>query len=194
MRLFPFLAAFCLAFLGHAIVAVAQEKEGMSPSAKIAEALTAGPAELAENAAVADWDGTVLREGSNGWTCFPDVPEQPGVTPMCLDQQWMKWADAWMNKKDATGVTDIGIGYMLRGGWDASNTDPYATEPGQGDDWVESGPHLMVILPDPTALDDLPTDAHSGGPWVMWKGTPFAHIMIPISGPKSMEHKGKQEH
>ena len=194
MRLFPFLAALCLAVLGHVIVAVAQEKEGMSPSAKIAEAVTAGPADLAENAAVVDWDGTVLREGSNGWTCFPDVPDQPGITPMCLDGQWLKWADAWTNKKDATGVTSIGLAYMLMGGWDASNTDPYATEPANIEDAVPSGPHLMMITPDPTALDNLPTDPHSGGPWVMWKGTPFVHIMIPISGPKSMEHKGEDKH
>ena len=189
MRLFPFLAVLSLVFLGHAAVAVAQEKEGMSASAKIAEALTAGPAELAENAAVVGWDGTVLREGSNGWTCFPDTPDQPGITPMCLDGQWLKWADAWMNKKDATGVTEIGIAYMLGGGWDASNTDPYATMPADIKDAVPSGPHLMVIVPDPAALDNLPTDYTSGGPWVMWKGTPFAHIMIPISGPKAMKHK-----
>jgi hypothetical protein len=189
MRLFPFLAALCLVLLGTATIAVAQEKEGMSASDKIAEAMTAGPAKLAKNAAVADWDGTALREGSNGWTCFPDVPDTPGVTPMCLDGQWLKWADAWMNKKEATGVTDIGIGYMLRGGWDASNTDPYATMSADIKDAVPSGPHLMVILPDPSALDNLPTDYTSGGPWVMWKGTPFAHIMIPISGPKEMKHK-----
>ncbi|NNG15184.1 MAG: hypothetical protein HKM89_01800 [Gemmatimonadales bacterium] len=189
MRPFPLLTALSIAFLGLATVAGAQEKEGMSPKAKIAEAVSAGPAELATNAAVVDWDGTVLREGSNGWTCFPDVKDSPGTDPMCLDQQWMKWADAWVNKKDATGVTEIGIGYMLRGGYDASNTDPYATGPAEGDDWIRSGPHLMVITPDAAALDNLPTDPKSGGPWVMWKGTPFAHIMVPISGPKAMKHK-----
>ncbi|MCH7511681.1 MAG: hypothetical protein IIB19_04865 [Chloroflexi bacterium] len=26
----------------------------------------------------------------------------------------------------------------------------------------------------------LPTDPHSGGPWVMSRGTPYAHIMIPV--------------
>ena len=189
MRLFPFLSALSLAFLVSVSVAVGQEKEGRSASDKIAEAVSAGPAELAEASAVADWDGTALREGTNGWTCFPDRTETPGVTPMCLDGQWLKWADAWVNKKDATGVTEIGIAYMLGGGWDASNTDPYATMPADIKNAVPSGPHLMVILPDPTALDNLPTDYTSGGPWVMWKGTPFAHIMIPISGPKAMKHK-----
>ena len=189
MRRFPLLTVLTLTLLGHATVALAQEKAAMSASDKAAEAVSAGPAELAANAAAVDWDGTVLREGSNGWTCFPDNPEQPGVTPMCLDAQWLKWADAWMNKKNATGVTEIGIAYMLRGGWDASNTDPYATMPADIKDAVPSGPHLMVITPDPGALDNLPTDYTSGGPWVMWKGTPYAHIMIPISGPKEMKHK-----
>jgi hypothetical protein len=26
----------------------------------------------------------------------------------------------------------------------------------------------------------LPTDSKNGGPWVMWAGTPYAHLMIPI--------------
>ena len=29
-------------------------------------------------------------------------------------------------------------------------------------------------------LDSLPTDPKNGGPWVMFKGTPYAHIMVPI--------------
>jgi hypothetical protein len=144
MRPLSLLTALSLALLGHAAVAVAQEKEAVSASDKIAEAVSAGPAELAENAAVVDWDGTVLREGTNGWTCFPDTKPQPGITPMCLDGQWLKWAHAWTNKQEEAGVTGIGIAYMLRGGWDASNTDPYATEPANIDDAVPSGPHLMV--------------------------------------------------
>ena len=29
-------------------------------------------------------------------------------------------------------------------------------------------------------LDALPTDPNNGGPWVMWKGTKYAHIMVPV--------------
>jgi hypothetical protein len=36
-------------------------------------------------------------------------------------------------------------------------------------------------VPDPKVLDSLPTDPHAGGAWVMWKGTPYAHIMVPLS-------------
>jgi hypothetical protein len=39
----------------------------------------------------------------------------------------------------------------------------------------------MVILPDVAQLDALPTDPQNGGPWVMWKGTKYAHIMMPTA-------------
>jgi hypothetical protein len=53
--------------------------------------------------------------------------------------------------------------------------------PTPGDDWVHTGPHVMIIVPDPAALDGLPTDPNSGGPYVMWKGTPYVHIMMPVA-------------
>lgn len=112
---------------------------------------------------------------------MPDPPHQPGNAPMCLDEQWVKWAVAWASH-EVPEITQIGLAYMLEGGVDASNTDPFATEPPPGHDWVHSGPHVMVLVPDPAALEGLPTDPYSGGPWVMWKGTPYAHIMMPVAG------------
>jgi hypothetical protein len=41
----------------------------------------------------------------------------------------------------------------------------------------------MVLIPDLRLLESLPTDPHAGGPYVMWKGTPFAHVMIPMPAP-----------
>jgi len=29
-------------------------------------------------------------------------------------------------------------------------------------------------------LEGISTDPHNGGPFVMWKGTPYAHVMIPV--------------
>ena len=100
---------------------------------------------------------------------------------MCLDKEWQAWGDAWMNKKDPPQVNTMGIGYMLRGDKGASNTDPFATGPTADNQWVVSPPHIMVLLPDLKLLDTLPTDPHSGGAWVMYKGTKYAHIMVPIS-------------
>lgn len=159
-----------------------------TPEWKVQNALGAAPAEIAANAAVMDWPAmegqemTELRPGTNGWTCMPDVPNTPGNDPMCLDQTFLAWAAAWQGKTKPE-LKQVGFGYMLMGGTDASNTDPYATEPQPGEDWVEAGPHVMMVVPNPSALAGITTDPHNGGPWVMWQGTPYAHIMMPISGP-----------
>jgi hypothetical protein len=41
----------------------------------------------------------VVREGRNGWTCFLNVSDTKGNDPTCLDEPWLNWAYAWMNKK-----------------------------------------------------------------------------------------------
>jgi hypothetical protein len=149
-----------------------------SPDAKamIKDALSATTAEMAKGATVVDWENNVLKEGDNGWTCFPTPPEIE-TGPMCVDEPWLAWADGWMNKKEVN-ITRLGISYMLAGDSGASNSDPYATE--ETDDWIVGGPHLMVIVPDPSMLEGIPTDPENGGPWVMWKGTPYAHVMVPV--------------
>ncbi len=144
----------------------------------IAEAKLAAPASIMENATFMDWEGNVLREGGNDWTCMPSPPGFQD-TPMCLDQPWLEWAHAW-NSKGELDIDRVGIGYMMEGDAGASNTDPFATEPTPDNDWVVSGPHLMVIVPDLADLEGVPDDPENGGPWVMWKGTPYAHIMVPI--------------
>lgn len=62
---------------------------------KIANALSAGPASITDHATVIDWPanpkdgmahGRVLRQGTNGWTCMPDVPGRPQHDPMCVDE------------------------------------------------------------------------------------------------------------
>ena len=42
--------------------------------ADIDSAMSAAPESLAQNATIQGWDGTVLREGTNGWVCLPDTP------------------------------------------------------------------------------------------------------------------------
>ena len=90
---------------------------------------------------------------------------------------------AYMSKSEVK-VAKTGIAYMLQGDRGASNNDPYAHGPKSGNDWVVSPAHLMILFPDPSMLDAYPTDPQSGGPWVMWKGTPYAHLMLPVSNSK----------
>ncbi len=148
-------------------------------AAIIANALEAAPASISEHAAVMDWSGTTLREGTNGWVCFPDPPNMEAA-PMCMDEPWMTWANAWQSKT-AVEIDRPGIAYMLMGDAGASNTDPHATGETADNEWVVSGPHLMLIVPDPASLAAIGTDPAQGGPWVMWDGTPYAHVMIPVA-------------
>jgi hypothetical protein len=147
----------------------------------IARATSAAPPEIARNAGVmgAGADGKMreLRASTNGWVCMLD----PAGDPMCLDKEWQAWGDAWMNKKDPPQPKTVGIAYMLKGDKGASNTDPYATKPTADNQWVVSGPHIMVLTTDPAQLDAYPTDPKAGGPWVMWKGTKYAHLMVPTA-------------
>lgn len=150
-----------------------------SDKALIANALSAAPPAVAAAATVMGHDGRVLRKGSSDWVCMPDMPDVPNDTPMCLDAPWRAFIDAWMNKR-APAVTQLGFGYMLQEDMPVSNTDPFATAPTASNQWIQRGePHVMVLLPDARLLDQLPTDPKNGGPFVMWKGTPYAHVMVP---------------
>ncbi len=42
---------------------------------------------------------------------------------MCMDSEWMKWANAWQTKGEYSAET-LGISYMLSGDEGASNIDP----------------------------------------------------------------------
>jgi len=98
---------------------------------------------------------------------------------MCVDKIWLQWVEAWMAKKDCK-PTLPGIGYMLQGGSTASNADPFATKPAPGEKWMKEQPHVMVIVPGKLDPKSHSSDPHSGGPWIMWGGTPYEHLMVPI--------------
>ena len=147
---------------------------------KIESAMSAGPASISANAAVLDWDGTVLREGTNGWTCRPDNAGTAGIDPWCYNDAWGNFLAAYSTKTEPS-YTTVGVAYMLAGDASVSNTDPYATEFTNDEDWVTGlGAHMMLLLPGEDALAGYSADPHNGGPWIMWPDTPYAHLMIPI--------------
>jgi hypothetical protein len=165
----------------------ASKKAPMKNAEKISNAMSAGPASISTKATILDWPAKegdqppVLRAGTNGWTCLPDYPGTKGNDPMCLDAAWMEWFQAYMAHKPVT-IRTVGIGYMIApGGADGSNTDPFAMKMTADNHWGHHPPHVMIAVPDPKQLDGHPTDPNSGGPYVMWKDTPYAHIMAPVS-------------
>ena len=157
--------------------ALAQESD---VAAMIASAVSAAPASVSDDARVIDWSMNELRAGSNGWTCLPDRADTEGQDPWCVNGPWLDFLHAYMNKTEPT-YSSIGIAYMLQGDSPVSNSDPYAAAPTDESDWVTGlGAHLMMLVPDRSLLDGMTTDHRNGGPWVMWPGTPYAHLMIPI--------------
>jgi hypothetical protein len=150
-----------------------------SKQEKIARAMQAAPESISKNATIVDHDGTVLRSGSNGWHCHPTVV--PGSDyPMCNDDVWMRLMSALSTKADFK--TDrVGMSYMLAGDDNTNNADPFDDKPDPGEVWVQEGPHLMIVVPDANMLEGISDDPNNGGPYVMFKGTQYAHIMVPVA-------------
>jgi hypothetical protein len=143
--------------------------------------MSAAPKAVAQEATIMDIDAQghmKVREGRGSFTCMPDNPATPGNDPMCLDKADMEWAKAWMSKTPPPA--GVRFGYMLVGGSDGSNDDPYATKPAPGKKWVDTGPHVMVLNPGSMA-DAYPKSAEDPKkPYVMRPGTPYRHLMIPV--------------
>jgi hypothetical protein len=163
--------------------------ESKASNDPVASAESAAPSSIAHNASIVTADAkgamTVVRKGSNGWTCMPDAPTTPGPDPMCFDANAGKWVDAWVHHQPPPAGT-VGVMYMLEGGTDASNSDPFATKPTAENNWINTGPHIMVV-----GSKEILTGYPSGGkpdtsaPYVMWAGTPYAHLMVPVGRPAS---------
>jgi len=146
---------------------------------RIAHARAAAPQAIGAGATVVV-DGAVVAEGSNGWTCMPDTMPGDGAA-ICIDATWGEMMSALV-AKEPYKAAGLGISYMLLGeppGSGVSNSTPYHEDPVHAHDYVETGPHLMIIVPK-ELLEGITTDPSSGGPYVMWKDTDYAHIMIPV--------------
>jgi len=170
------ISCVCLSLLG-CNSAQTGDKETMIMSAE-----SAGPAIVTANATIRAPDGTVLREGSNSYTCYP---QQDIIGPMCNEAVWDDLIGSMLNKKSFKPDT-FSVSYMLAGEGSAigvSNSDPYATEPSKSDDWVKEGPHLMIVVPNRQMLEGLSTDPNDPV-YVMWKDTPYAHIMVKVAADK----------
>jgi hypothetical protein len=67
-----------------------------STQRKIARALSAAPPDIAKAATVVEKDPlgkmTVLRAGTNGFTCMPGDPTGVGMPTMCEDEASRRWS------------------------------------------------------------------------------------------------------
>ena len=146
--------------------------------ALVRSAKSAAPEVLTKNATIRLMGGEILVEGNNGWTCYPGTKS---MGPMCNREPWNQLIAALMNKQKPE-IKEFSVSYMLAGEGEAagvSNIDPYATAPTKDNDWIKEGPHLMIIVPDASLLEGVSTNPNDPV-YVMWKGTPYAHLMIKL--------------
>lgn len=144
---------------------------------KIENALSAAPEYIAREAAVWDWAAvpggelSVLRQGTNGWTCFPSPPQATGNSPRCFDEVFLPVALANM-RGEPPSVDRVGLSYMLQGG-------PAVDAEGR----QTLGPHVMIVLPPSTQLaqgmaqgdsPDGPFLEPDMGPGLIWINMPVA--------------------
>ena len=147
-------------------------------AAKISRAMLSGPRQVTAEATVADMAPggglIVLRQGTNGWTCFPGDENTIGNVPMCADPAGLQWMMDIMAEKPAPTNTEPGLIYMLCGATQHSNTDPFdRTSPA-----IPIGPHWMIIWPYDSKRHGLPRTVRDAGAWVMFDGTPYAYLHV----------------
>jgi hypothetical protein len=149
-----------------------------STQVKIARAMSAGPMNVAKAARIIDTDAqgklVVLREGSNGFTCMPGNLKVVGEPPMCVDAAAMQWYDDAKAHKPKPTNTVPGITYMLAGATQRSDSDPNDTTSMP----IEIGPHWMIMWPFDPKTTGLPTTHEPTGAYIMWAGSPYAHLHV----------------
>jgi hypothetical protein len=172
------LAATC-ALLGTMAIAHAQQKPDTDTEQEyMTKVMAAAPPQVVEDATIMRTENgamQVLKKGSNAWTCM----EAAGV-PMCLDPNAMEWVQAWQTRGPAP--TKTGFIYMMAGDTGASNTDPWATEKTPDNHWIQTGSHVMIVGPAAKEMTGYPrtTDPDPSKPYIMWSGSPYEHVMIPV--------------
>ena len=83
--------------------------------------------------------------------------------------------------RDTWGMERDSFVWMLHGDVGEDNSTPMVlSEADATGDWIESGPHLMLFPKDVATLASYPSDPYKGEPFVMFPGTPAAHLMIPV--------------
>jgi Tol biopolymer transport system component len=164
----------------------------------IASAMSAAPEAVSGDATImmAGPGGAqrVLREGSNGYTCMPDNPHTPGNMPMCTDAAGMAWAMSLAMRQDPPAGAPPSVAYMMQGSAFPSIDDPGAGEAPGGAAWFRTGPMLMLmnvpVLPQGQRVSEVNVEA----PFVMYAGTPYEHLMIPVRPPqRTVPHRTGSE-
>jgi hypothetical protein len=170
--------AIGVSLLALAGVADTQQLAGGADAEYTARAMTAAPPDISNDATIVRTvNGAMqtLKKGTNEFTCMVAK-----TGPMCMAPIATEWAHAW--ETHAPPPDKLGFIYMLSGDTGMSNTDPWATKRMPGNHWVTTGPHVMVVGPGVKEMTGFPRtpDPDPTKPYVMWSGTPYEHVMLPV--------------
>ena len=127
----------------------------------MARAIAAGPKEITDQARIMGFDAQgnriVLREGNGDFICQPGKPQFVAQPASCYT----------MNSKPR-------ITYMLAGATQRSISDrDDKTSPP-----LAVGPHWMIMMPFDAKTTGLPVTYSDTGTYIMWAGTPSAHLHV----------------
>jgi hypothetical protein len=155
------------------------------------DAREAAPARIADQAGITRMGPkgkvTPVSQSRNGFTCtlLPDGNNSPA----CADERGFAWLVAAFSQQPKPPPADRpGIAYMAKGGVHFETSDgAIVMAPGAGTREVDEPPHWMILWPFDSASTGLPTRPNAGGTYIMFAGTPFAHLMV-HQDPKMLKH------
>jgi hypothetical protein len=128
---------------------------------QMARAIAAGPKEITDQARIMGFDvegrRIVLREGNNSFICQPGMPQFVAQPATCY-----------------TTESKPRVVYMLAGATQRSITDPSDKTSAP----LAVGPHWMIMMPFDPKSTGLPVTYSDTGAYVMWAGTPSAHLHV----------------
>ncbi|MBI5197575.1 MAG: hypothetical protein HZA19_03095 [Nitrospirae bacterium] len=156
--------------------------KNMSKDQLIKLAMSAAPENIAKDATILlpGEDGKLMevKKGTNGFTCIPDIDGQEKPDPICADEASMQWVNDLMSNAPKPTNMKPGIAYMAQGGWHFEKDGKILMKPEPGSTRMEEPPHWMVFWPFDSKASGMPSLPNKWGAYVMWDGTPYAHLMI----------------
>lgn len=164
-----------------AVCAFPTDEVPTSEPAYLAKVKTAAPAEIVAKASIVmmqDGKPKSLQTGTNGFTCMVS----PDGTPLCADENAMAWRKAAASKSDPPNK--VGFIYMLAGD---TGTNNEAAGLKTHEHWVQTGPHVMIMGPAVREMGGYPRNVDVPDPmqpYVMYPGTPYEHLMLPVAAAK----------
>ncbi len=180
-----------VALFGALLVPASGCAQGGMTAAQFTKLAESGaPAAISSKAAVARIDPkkkavTEIRAGSNGFTCsvIPDGSD----APFCGDKNAWAWFAAAFTGQPKPPNTEPGVSFMMQGGVHYETaTGEIVMARGSNTKDVKEPPHWMLMWPIDAGASGLPTKPNAGGVYIMFAGTPYAHLMV-YQNPAAMQ-------